>query len=132
MADGFSSQKRSEVMSHIRSHGNKDTELSLIRFFRKHHVSGWRRHWPLVGKPDFVFPLRRLAIFVDGCFWHGCFKHSRLPRSNQRYWRQKIFRNKARDRKVSRVLPTKGWHVLRIWEHELARANEARLLHRIL
>jgi DNA mismatch endonuclease, patch repair protein len=131
VADVFSSKKRSDVMSRIRSHGNKDTELSLIRFFRKHRILYWRRHWPLIGKPDFVFPSRRLVVFVDGCFWHGCLRHLRSPRSNRQYWQEKIFRNKTRDRKVSRALRAKGWHVLRIWEHELARKNEVRLLGRI-
>jgi DNA mismatch endonuclease, patch repair protein len=131
MADVFSIRKRSQVMSRIRSTGNKDTELALIRVFRKKNISGWRRHWRLAGNPDFVFLEARLAIFVDGCFWHGCLKHSRPPKSNRVYWRAKMIRNKARDRSVSRTLRTGGWRVLRIWEHELARKNEIRLVRRI-
>ena len=131
MADVFTKRKRSEVMSRIRSSGNKDTELALVRLFRREVITGWRRRWPLTGKPDFVFREARLAIFVDGCFWHGCLKHSKPPHSNQTYWRAKMIRNKAHDRSVSRVLRRKGWSVLRIWEHELARKNEVRLLHRI-
>jgi DNA mismatch endonuclease, patch repair protein len=131
MADVFNIRKRSDVMSRIRSSGNKDTELALIRLFRKEGITGWRRRWPLIGKPDFVFRKARLAIFVDGCFWHGCLKHSRPPQSNQAYWRAKMIRNKTRDRSVSQALRKKGWRVLRIWEHELARKNEARLVRRI-
>ena len=131
MADVFTRRKRSEVMARIRSSGNKDTELALVRLFRKEVITGWRRRRPLTGKPDFVFREARLAIFVDGCFWHGCLKHSKAPRSNQTYWRAKMIRNKARDRSVSRALRKKGWRVLRIWEHELARKNEVRLLSRI-
>src|SRR2546426_1147300 len=116
MADVFSIKKRSQVMSRIRSSGNKDTERALVRLFRKEGISGWRRRWPLAGKPDFVFLEARLAIFVDGCFWHGCLKHSRPPKSNQAYWRAKMIRNKARDRSVSRTLRMKGWRVMRIWE----------------
>src|ERR1035437_9352633 len=122
---------RSEAMSRIRSTGNTDTKLALIRFFRTHHISGWRRHWPRKGRPDFVFLVQRLVVFVDGCFWHGCLKHSRPPRSNQAYWQNKMIRNKDRDRSVSRALREKGWRVLRVWEHELARKNEIRLLRRI-
>ena len=71
MADVFTKKKRSAVMAAIRSHGNKDTELKLISIFRGHGIKGWRRHQPLPGKPDFVFRRERLAVFVDGCFWHG-------------------------------------------------------------
>lgn len=131
MPDVFSIRKRSEVMSHIRSSGNKDTELALVRLFRKAGITGWRRNQPVFGRPDFVFREARLAIFVDGCFWHGCVKHSRPPQTNRAYWRKKMIRNKARDRSSSRALRKKGWRVLRIWEHELARKNEARLLQRI-
>ncbi|SRR6266568_3918753 len=125
MADVFSINKRSEVMSRIRSCGNKATELALVRLFRKGRISGWRRHWPLLGRPDFVFRASRLAIFVDGCFWHGCRKHSRPPQSNKNYWRKKMVRNKARDRAVSRALRRNGWQVLRIWEHDLRRPDNS-------
>jgi DNA mismatch endonuclease (patch repair protein) len=82
-------------------------------------------------RPDFVFPKRRLAVFVDGCFWHGCPKHATRPRGNAAFWRRKLAANKARDRRVNRVLRAAGWRVLRIWEHELARTNEARLAGRL-
>ena len=72
MTDVFSKKKRSQVMAAIRSKGNKTTELRLASILRAHGISGWRRHQPLFGKPDFVFRRERLAVFVDGCFWHGC------------------------------------------------------------
>jgi DNA mismatch endonuclease (patch repair protein) len=72
MADVFSKAKRSEVMSRIRPRGNKGTELALMAFFRAHGHTGWRRGRPLFGKPDFVFRKNKVALFVDGCFWHGC------------------------------------------------------------
>ena len=131
MPDIFTKAKRSEVMSRIRGHGNKDTELALIRVFRAHRIAGWRRRWPVFGKPDFVFPGLRLAVFVDGCFWHGCPRHARQPGNNVAFWRKKFAANKTRDRLVTRTLRRRGWRVLRIWEHELARRNEARLLGRI-
>ena len=72
MPDVFTKAKRSEVMSRIRGTGNKDTELALIILFRLHRIKGWRRHQPVFGKPDFVFPAVKVAVFVDGCFWHCC------------------------------------------------------------
>ena len=132
MADVFTQAKRSDVMSRIRSRGNKDTELALIRVFRAHHITGWRRHQPVFGKPDFVFPKLRLAVFVDGCFWHGCPMHATKPRNNAAFWRKKLSKNKARDQLVNRTLRKAGWRVLRIWEHELARKREGKLLSRIV
>jgi DNA mismatch endonuclease (patch repair protein) len=120
MPDVFNKAKRSKVMAAIRSRGNKDTELKLASILRAACITGWRRHQPLPGKPDFVFARDRLALFVDGCFWHGCPKHGRQPRTNKAYWSQKLARNKARDRSVSRALRQSGWTVIRIWEHRLA------------
>src|ERR1035437_2072733 len=97
MPDVFTKAKRSEVMSRIRGHGNKDTELALIRVFRRHGITGWRRRRPVFGKPDFVFQKQRVAVFVDGCFWHGCPKHATKPRNNAAFWKSKFNRNKARD-----------------------------------
>ena len=83
-------------------------------------------------RPDFVFPSGRLAVFVDGCFWHGCPRHFIKPRNNAAFWRKKIAANRARDRLVSRALRKLGWKVMRIWEHELSKRNEAKLLKRVL
>lgn len=131
MADVFTKKKRSEVMSRIRGRGNKDTELALIRIFRAQGITGWRRNQSVFGKPDFVFPKLRLAVFVDGCFWHCCPIHATKPRNNAPFWRRKLATNQARDRLVTRTLRSADWRVLRLWEHELARKCEARLLRRI-
>lgn len=69
--------------------------------------------------------------FVDACFWHACPIHATRPRNNAAFWRQKLAANRARDREVNRVLRAAGWRVLRIWEHELARKREARLVWRL-
>jgi DNA mismatch endonuclease, patch repair protein len=119
MADIFTKEKRSEIMSRIRGHGNLDTEIATIKIFREFKIVGWRRKLSLFGKPDFVFPQKRIAIFVDGCFWHGCPKHQKSPKSNRYFWKKKLFTNKERDNLVNLVLRKKGWRVLRIWEHEL-------------
>jgi len=119
MADVFTKEKRSEVMSKIRGRGNKDTELAMIHIFREHHIYGWRRNQPIFGKPDFVFIKKQIAVFVDGCFWHGCPKHSTIPNNNREFWEKKLGENKTRDKEVNRELRKKGWVVVRIWEHEL-------------
>ena len=143
MPDIFSKRKRSAVMAAIRSRGNAATELRLIALMRAHGITGWRRGASLRRKaeserlkaftvrPDFVFRKLLLAVFVDGCFWHGCPVHGTQPRQNAKFWRDKIARNRARDRLVTRTLRAKGWIVLRIWEHELTRRNHARLLRRL-
>lgn len=129
--DVFSKAKRSQVMSRIRGHGNKDTELVLMKLLRLHHITGWRRNQKIYGKPDFIFKGNRLAIFVDGCFWHGCRRCYRRPKSNQKYWDLKVIRNRTRDRRVNSALRKVGWQVLRIWEHELA-AKGDRAVHRVV
>lgn len=131
MPDVFTKSKRSQVMSRIRGTGNKDTELRMIQIFRANRIVGWRRNWPLFGKPDFVFPKHRLAVFVDGCFWHGCPLHATKPANNAAFWKKKLSANKARDKLVTRMLRALDWQVLRIWEHDLSRKHESRLLPRL-
>jgi len=133
MADVFTRKKRSEVMSRIRGHGNKDTEIALIGVFRQYRITGWRRHWALLGKPDFVFPKSRVAVFVDGCFWHRCPKHSTKPAANRKFWERKLQANVRRDRLVTRTLKARGWLVVRIWEHDLRHSKRvASRIRRIL
>jgi DNA mismatch endonuclease (patch repair protein) len=158
MPDVFTKSKRSEVMSRIRSRGNKDTELALAKLFRRNKITGWRRHVQITGRaallrgpnvraarqhrptfrvrPDFVFPKLKLAVFVDGCFWHGCPKHATQPKGNRAFWKKKFASNKARDILVTRALRRANWRVLRVWEHTLRWAtmkpqNELRLIRRI-
>lgn len=123
MADVFTKAKRSEIMSRVRGSENKATELKLIVLFREHGFKGWRRNYPLFGKPDFAFPAERVAIFVDGEFWHGHPTRAKIPEDNRAFWERKIKRNKARDREVNRTLRQKGWTVVRVWQHELKDGN---------
>lgn len=118
--DTVSPAMRSRIMANVKSRGNKSTEAALAELFRKERIFGWRRNYNLAGKPDFVFPALKLAVFVDGCFWHGCPKHGRIPASNRKYWKQKIERNAMRDKSVVRGLRGAGWHVARFWEHDLS------------
>lgn len=121
MADVFSKQMRSEVMSLIRSSRNQATELRLIAIFREYGITGWRRNQALRGKPDFAFRHEKVAVFVDGCFWHGCPKCYRRPSSNQKYWDAKIAATRKRDRYVGRELRHMGWKVVRIWQHQMGK-----------
>lgn len=124
MPDVFEREVRSAVMATIKSRGNKRTEQALAKILRLHSISGWRRHQSLPGRPDFVFPRDRVAVFVDGCFWHNCPKHGRKPDSNQAYWHPKLERNRMRDKRVNRELRQLGWRVLRFWEHSLTNEKQ--------
>ena len=119
MTDIFSKQKRSEVMSKILSKGNAKTEVRFARLMRAGGISGWRRHLPIPGKPDFAFRKQKLAIFVDGCFWHGCPKCFRLPKQNRAFWKVKIEGNRKRDLSINGRLRRLGWKVIRIRECQL-------------
>jgi DNA mismatch endonuclease (patch repair protein) len=113
-------------MSRIRSKRNATTELKFISLLRAARLRGWRRNFPLLGKPDFVFQKQNLAVFVDSCFWHGhgCGRNLK-PKRNAALWRQKINGNQRRDRRVARTLRSTGWHVIRIWECALVKYPES-------
>ena len=121
-------------MARIRARGNESTELAFMRLLRCHSITGWRRHASIAlpkqitskGRskstkvhPDFVFPKARVAIFLDGCFWHSCPRHGRSPTSNVSFWAAKLAANRQRDRRVNRQLRIKRWSVIRVWEHQL-------------
>lgn len=118
-------------MAQVKSGGNNSTEQTLLAVFRSQGIVGWRRGSRLPGNPDFVFRGKKVAVFVDGCFWHGHRTKCRLPKTNRLYWAQKIERNVKRDRLVSKTLRQMGWNVIRVWEHKvkqqetLARISEA-------
>lgn len=113
--DHVSKEIRSKNMAAIRSRGNATTELQLAKLLWGAGLRGYRKHWPVAGKPDFAWPGRKIAIFVDGCFWHGC-RCKTLPRTNGEFWRNKIENNQHRDRRVSRSLRRDGWTVIRVKE----------------
>ena len=131
MPDVFTRAKRSQVMSRIRGRGNKETEIALMGLLRAARITGWRRHMTVFGRPDFTFRKERVVIFVDGCFWHCCPKHSNMPANNRKFWEQKLALNKMRDQLVTRTLRQRGWRVLRIWEHDLTRKNQAACLRKV-
>ncbi len=111
-------------MAAIRSRGNKSTEIAFLSFLKESKIRGWRRHYNIEGNPDFAFPEHKIAVFVDGCFWHGCKKCMVKPKTNVRFWEKKIEQNKRRDGDVNKKLKNKGWRVVRIWEHEVQKNFE--------
>jgi DNA mismatch endonuclease (patch repair protein) len=106
-------------MAKIRSHGNYSTELRFIKLMRYYQISGWRRRSELIGRPDFIFRKQKVAVFIDGDFWHGNPRKFRVPKSNCDYWEEKIAGNRKRDRAVTKALRQEGWRVLRVWESSL-------------
>lgn len=117
---GSSSEAVSRRMSTLKRRDN-DAELALRRAL---HAAGcrYRVTYPVPGLPrrtiDIAFTRAKVAVFVDGCFWHGCPEHGTSPRANSAWWRTKIEANRARDDDTSQHLVAQGWRVLRFWEHE--------------
>jgi DNA mismatch endonuclease, patch repair protein len=112
--DRVSTEVRSKIMAAVRSRGGI-TEQRMEALLRAKKLIGFRRQWPVAGKPDFAWPKLRVALFVDGCFWHGC-RCKRPPKSNASFWESKVVSNRRRDLKVTRRLRKEGWTVLRVWE----------------
>lgn len=127
MSDVFTKKKRSEIMSHIRGKNTKLESDFLKKLSAVSHVKGYRyrKHYSkLLGKPDIAFIGRKIAVFIDGCFWHGCKKHCIMPKSNKKYWEPKIARNIERDKVISRHYKAEGWRTIRIREHDLKRNTD--------
>lgn len=125
VADVFSKSKRSQIMKCVKSSGNKSTEMKLIQYFNAHHITGWRRHYKVKGHPDFVFLSKRIAVFVDGCFWHGHNCRNTRPAENAEYWDKKREKNIQHDKEITELFEARGWMVIRIWECELKKKNRA-------
>ena len=117
--DVYDKNKRSDIMSKVLYKNGKSTEQKLIKMFKERHITGWRRTYKMIGKPDFVFPKQKIVIFVDGCFWHGHNCRNVIPKDNAEYWDKKRERNIQRDKAVTETISSRGWRVVRIWECEL-------------
>lgn len=119
MADCFSPEKRSENMRAIKSE-NTSCEVLLRRTLWKEGIRGYRIHRrDLPGKPDIAFSRQKVAVFVDGCFWHGCPRCFRMPQTNTSYWKNKIERNVVGALAATEKLREMGWKVIRLWEHDV-------------
>ena len=118
MADNLSPEKRSRVMSAIRSK-NTGPELAVRRIVWSMGVRYRIHDRSVFGTPDISNKSRGVAVFIDGCFWHGCGRCYREPRTNTGFWRDKIANNKRRRRRVASRLRSEGWSVLQFWEHSV-------------
>ena len=147
MTDTVSRQVRSLIMSRIRGTGNNRTDRAVASMLRKAGITGWRRHVviklpptksaikmasdgtrfkPQV-RPDFVFPQQKVALFIDGCFWHGCPRCYTAPKSARAFWKAKMLRNRERDCYQTEALKKLGWRVVRMWEHDLTTPTMRRI-----
>lgn len=131
--DTLSSIDRSALMAKVRGRGNASTEKIVARLLRKHGITGWRRHpRRVLGCPDFYFVREKVAVFVDGCFWHACPRCGRKPKSRRVFWNAKIDANRRRDNRVRRKLRAIGIRVVRLWEHDLSTPTWTRRIVEVL
>lgn len=118
MADVLTEKQRKYNMSQIKSKNTKP-ELVLRKLLSENKIKGYRLHKNIPGKPDLVFTKRKLAIFIDGCFWHKCPKCFIKPETRTDFWLKKITGNVKRDKEITYKLQEQGWKILRFWEHQL-------------
>ena len=117
VGESLRSMTRSRIMSRIKSKETKP-EIALRKALWKTGLRGYRKNCrKVLGTPDVCWPGKKVAIFLDSCFWHGCPTHYREPKTNVEYWRPQIARNRKRDREMFLKLKAEGWLVLRLWEH---------------
>lgn len=123
MADILSKKERSRLMARIKG---RDTQIEMtIRRSIWREGYRYRLHSKkLPGRPDIAFVYCRLAVFIDGCFWHRCPIHSTIPQNNRRFWLEKLEANKKRDLRIELELKNLGWHLLRFWEHEVEKTPD--------
>ena len=120
MADIYTKAKRSEIMSRVK-HARTAPEEIVAGLLRELKVKYRRNAKSLPGSPDFVVKSAKTVIFVHGCFWHGhhnC-KLARRPKTNRKFWEQKVVDNRKRDRRKERLLRKQGWHVMTVWQCKL-------------
>ena len=115
MTDVLTKKQRSYNMSMIKSSKTKP-ELKIKKLLK---ILGFSYQPKIYGRPDFANRKEKIAVFIDGCFWHKCPKHFVKPKSNIKFWEEKIRKNIERDREVNRKLRKRGWKVIRIWEHKI-------------
>ena len=130
MTDVLTKGQRKYNMSRIRSK-NTGPEITLRKLLFARGIRGYRIHYNLPGKPDIVFVKKKIAIFIDGCFWHKCPEDFQEPETRKEFWMNKINSNVERDEKNNKILQDDGWLVLRFWEHEI-RKNPDGVVRRII
>jgi DNA mismatch endonuclease (patch repair protein) len=125
MPDNLKPEDRKKTMKAVKGKGTK-LERRLSAMLAGMRIKGWRKNANDVsGKPDIVFDVQKIAIFIDGCFWHGCpICQRKLPETNKSYWERKINRNIELAREYKQILEENGWQVIRIWEHEIKKTSD--------
>lgn len=131
MSDVFDKDTRSEIMRSVKSKNTKSTELALIKLFKENHITGWRHNYNVKGHPEFVFLKKRIAVFVDGCFWHGHDCRNTQPTAHAEYWAKKREKNMQHDKEITERFEKRGWTVVRIWECELKKKNLSKTTERL-
>jgi DNA mismatch endonuclease Vsr len=116
--DNLTRVQRRKNMQNIRSTNTK-VELFVARELRKRGIYFVRNVETIIGKPDFIFRRKKIAVFIDSDFWHGHSKRCIMPKSNKKYWNNKIKINRRRDKEVNMKLGKLGWKIIRIWEYDL-------------
>lgn len=118
-------EKTRKIMTSIKGKNNKTTELCFRMMLIRNGTKGWKINYnEILGKPDFYFIDERVALFIDGCYWHGCPICGHIPKTRSEFWKAKITRNQERDRIVTKENQKNGIKVLRIWEHELKNKSD--------
>lgn len=123
MTDVLTPKQRTYNMSRIRGK-NTVPEIKLRKMLFASGIRGYRIHYNLPGKPDIVFVKKKIAVFIDGCFWHKCPVDFQEPETRNEFWMKKIQSNIDRDKKVNEQLKNDEWTVIRIWEHEIKQEPE--------
>jgi len=123
MTDVLTAEQRKHNMSCIRAK-NTEPEIKLRKLLWSQGIRGYRIHYNLPGKPDIVFIKKKIAIFVDGCFWHKCPLDFQEPETRKEFWMKKINSNVERDVKNTKELQKDGWIVMRFWEHDVRKKPE--------
>jgi len=123
MTDILTPSQRKYNMSRIRGK-NTGPEIKLRKLLWTQGVRGYRIHYKLPGKPDIIFTKKKIAIFIDGCFWHKCPVCFQEPETRKEFWMKKIGSNVNRDLKNTLQLQDEGWTVLRFWEHEIRKTPD--------
>ncbi len=116
--DNLKPEHRRKNMQNIRSF-NTQMEIFVRSALHKKGYRFRKNVKNIFGKPDIVFPKKKIAVFLDSCFWHSCPYHSNIPATNKTYWIPKLIRNKERAKEVNKYLRKNGWTVLRFWEHQV-------------
>lgn len=123
-------ETHSRRMSAIKGQGNKSTEARFRAMLVRAGVRGWTIQTRAIkGRPDFFFPGKNVAVFLDGCFWHGCARCGHIPARNRPFWQAKIERNQKRDRDTDQYLLDHGIQPIRFWEHDLRERPKECVLH---